>query len=148
MSKSSYLLIEEALLKFHAEIRGSGLQVSHALLLSKSTEIRDLLLKSLHLSVEEKEHYIKFKGSIGCIQKFCNRNVLGYKKEFGEADSVDMDAAKECQEIVREAIKNYNLNDVYNVDETGMSIAPNFYYRKHYFGSLQLIEPLLINRRI
>lgn len=65
---------------------------------------------------EEKD----FKASDGWLQKFKKRHNLHHVKMHGEANSAPLDILPEERERLREVIGEYDLDDVYNADETAL----------------------------
>jgi len=62
-----------------------------------------------------------FAASNGWINKFKQRNNLKEYVKWGEAKSAPLETLDEERKILREIIKNYDLNNVFNCDETGNS---------------------------
>ena len=60
-----------------------------------------------------------FSVSNGWIDKFKKRHNLKEYTKWGEAKSAPLETLDEEREILREIIKDYDLNDVFNCDETG-----------------------------
>jgi hypothetical protein len=60
-----------------------------------------------------------FTASNGWINKFKQRHHLKEYVKWGEAQSAPLETLEEERKILREIISNYDLNDVFNCDETG-----------------------------
>jgi hypothetical protein len=60
-----------------------------------------------------------FTASNGWINGFKERHNLKQYVKWGEAKSAPLETLEEEREILREIIKDYDLNDVFNCDETG-----------------------------
>ncbi|PKB96816.1 Homeodomain-like protein, partial [Rhizophagus irregularis] len=60
----------------------------------------------------------KFSFSNGWIDKFKRRHNLKEYIKWGEAKSAPLETLDEERDILREIIKDYDLNDVFNCDET------------------------------
>lgn len=60
-----------------------------------------------------------FVASTGWIDKFKQRCHLKEYVKWGEAKSAPLETLEEEREKLHEIIKNYDLNDVFNCDETG-----------------------------
>lgn len=60
-----------------------------------------------------------FVASTGWIDKFKQRHHLKEYVKWGEAKSAPLETLEEERRKLREIIKNYDLNDVFNCDETG-----------------------------
>ncbi|GBC31133.2 CENP-B homolog protein 2-like [Rhizophagus irregularis DAOM 181602=DAOM 197198] len=61
-----------------------------------------------------------FVASTGWIDKFKQRHHLKEYVKWGEAKSAPLETLEEERRKLREIIKNYDLNDVFNCDETGL----------------------------
>jgi hypothetical protein len=78
-AKVGYLpLLEQSLLNWFRRVRSAKVQVSLAMLKSKSLEISSLLLKNAsdNLPEDEKERLSTFKASKGFLDKFCKRHKV------------------------------------------------------------------------
>uniref|UniRef100_U9UF26 HTH CENPB-type domain-containing protein n=1 Tax=Rhizophagus irregularis (strain DAOM 181602 / DAOM 197198 / MUCL 43194) TaxID=747089 RepID=U9UF26_RHIID len=60
-----------------------------------------------------------FAASNGWINGFKERHSLKQYVKWGEAKSAPLETLDEERKILREIIKDYDLNDVFNCDETG-----------------------------
>jgi len=69
----------------------------------------------------------RFSASNGWVDKFKKRHNLKEYVKWGEANSAPLETLDEERNKLREIIKNYNLNDVFNCDETG---KPNIFLKK------------------
>ena len=74
----------------------------------------------------------KFKGSQSWASKFARASGWKSKALHGEAGSVDVDAVEPKIEKIRQEIKKYDIDNVYNMDETGLwfKTLPNRSYVK------------------
>ncbi|GES85996.1 tigger transposable element-derived protein 6-like [Rhizophagus clarus] len=61
---------------------------------------------------------LREKAKIFAIWGLCNRKTLYVK--WDEANSIPLETLEEKRRKLREIIKNYDLNDVFNCDETGL----------------------------
>jgi hypothetical protein len=68
-----------------------------------------------------------FTASNGWINKFKQRHHLKEHVKWGEAKSAPLETLEEERKKLREIIGNYDLNDVFNCDETG---NPKFSFKK------------------
>jgi hypothetical protein len=71
---------------------------------------------------------IGFNASAGWLTNFKKRNNLRSYVKSGEAASApDMEELNEYRKIIAEKLLEYDLQDIYNCDETGMikSLAPS-----------------------
>lgn len=63
-----------------------------------------------------------FNASNGWFEKYTKRRGFSYKRIQGEAASVDMAALLQWQQReLREELAKWSVNDVYNLDETGLT---------------------------
>ncbi|EXX53862.1 hypothetical protein RirG_239940 [Rhizophagus irregularis DAOM 197198w] len=62
----------------------------------------------------------KFSFSNGWIDKFKRWHNLKEYIKWGEAKSAPLETLDEERDILHEIIKDYDLNDVFNCDETGL----------------------------
>jgi Tc5 transposase DNA-binding domain/Fission yeast centromere protein N-terminal domain len=63
---------------------------------------------------------IDFKFSHGWLSKFKKRHGVGQIKKHGEEASADHTIATTVIPQLKEILKEYNLKDIYNMDETGL----------------------------
>ena len=69
---------------------------------------------------DEKELFPGFTFSNGWFERLKGRHSLMFKKPYGSAGLVDKESMGEQLVRVRETMSRYNLNDIYNFDETGL----------------------------
>jgi hypothetical protein len=67
------------------------------------------------------------KFSLGWLEKFKKRNKIRYEKLQGEAASADQTAIVTALPVLLEKCTNYPLEQIYNMDETGL------FYRYEFF---------------
>ena len=91
-----------------ATIRPFGLVAKKTLLAADSTP------------PETKDNLEKFQASDKWAKKFVARHKLVSKVIHGEAGSVDVAAVGADIEEIREVCKNYKLENIFNVDATGI----------------------------
>ena len=60
-----------------------------------------------------------FTASNGWVDKFKRRHHLKEYVKYGEANSTPLETLEEKRRKLHEIIKDYDLNDVFNCDETG-----------------------------
>jgi hypothetical protein len=92
------------------------LPVTPSILQIKAKEIAQELLKRNPTNIKLKT----FQGSAGFVETFMKRHRLVYKKEYGEAGGVDLSAVARGQTELQDLLKDYQLEDIYNADETGL----------------------------
>jgi hypothetical protein len=70
---------------------------------------------------------ISLKFSNGWLESFCKRNHFRRFRSHGESGDAQMDGIEEDLEHIKQRIACYDLNDVYNMDETGLfyNLAPD-----------------------
>lgn len=109
--KSEGLNIDKTCYEWFRKARNKSIPVSGPLIKAKAKEIAE------HLG------YKDFRASDGWLEKFRKRHNISFKAVSGEAASVNPNDVSEFLEKLPSLIKGYNLNDIYNADETGL------YYR-------------------
>lgn len=72
------------------------------------------------VSAAEREKLEGFKAGEKWAKNFVRRNGLVSKNLFGEAGSVDREKVKEGLEEIRAFCEKYEVDNIYNVDETGI----------------------------
>ena len=90
------------------KIRGANMPVSGPLLQEKAT----------HFAREM--NITDFKASNGWLHRFKTRHNITCLKVCGEAGSVDKDVEEDWLSRVPDIIKDYDLKNIYNMDETGV----------------------------
>lgn len=78
------------------------------------------LLAGTAVSAAEREKLEGFKAGEKWARNFVRRNGLVSKNLFGEAGSVDREKVKEGMEAIRQMCEKYEVDLIYNVDETGL----------------------------
>lgn len=87
---------------------------------AKNIPISGVLIKQQALEVAKEIKMEDFKASNGWLEKFRNRHSISFKSVSGEAGDVDMTVVKNWKEKIGSYIKNYEIKDIYNADETGL----------------------------
>lgn len=95
--------------------------------ISQNVNLSDFVIKSKALSFAKNLNVMDFKASNGWLEKFKKRYNLKSYKLVGETAHVDMDSIEEGRMRICKEIENYSLDDIYNMDETGLLFraAPN-----------------------
>ena len=62
----------------------------------------------------------EFKGSNGWLETFTHRYQISFRLLSGESAGVDMDAVDSWRRALDDIVQDYNLDDIYNCDETGL----------------------------
>ena len=96
---------------------GRGIILTELLIKEKAQEFAQLL--------EISEEELSF--SNGWISRFKMRNHLRSFRFHGEANSAPLETLSEERNKLRSLLSMYNINDIYNADETGLffRMAPN-----------------------
>lgn len=113
--KLPFITIEEALALWVENALQAGLNISDDILSIKALEFA-------HLCNED-----KFKGSNGWIENFKKRHNLKHYNMHGEAASAPLQDLDAMRENLRQTLKNYSPDDIFNCDETGLfwKMKPN-----------------------
>ena len=107
-SGPKYQQLEEALWLWFSQVRAQALPVS------------DLMLKTQAMSFGEKMGITGLTYSNGWLQRFKQRHSISSFKFEGEAASANMQEVDSGRAELRELLKNYDIKDVYSMDETGL----------------------------
>src|SRR5205085_6858074 len=99
------------------QMMGRGIILTELLIKEKAQEFAQLL--------EISEEELSF--SNGWISRFKMRNHLRSFRFHGEANSAPLETLSEERNKLRSLLSMYNINDIYNADETGLffRMAPN-----------------------
>jgi len=113
--KLPFVTIEESLALWVENALQVGLNISDEILKIKALEFA-------FLCNEE-----KFKGSSGWIDNFKKRHNLKQYNIHGEAASAPLQNLDAMRENLRQTLKNYAPEDIFNCDETGLfwKVKPN-----------------------
>jgi hypothetical protein len=116
--QSNYPNLEEALLIWIKQMRGNRVPLSTQLILKKASDFVALL------------GYEKFMASNGYFQRFKSRWRLSFATERGESESVNEDVMNGWKQKLQEMLKDVDLKNTYNVDESGLfwRLMPNKTY--------------------
>ena len=117
-----YPEVEEALILWMKQMRSNKIPLSGDLIKSKANEF------AMKMNIDN------FSASDGYLRGLKKRNSIAFINERGESDSVNSDQIENWRNNLSEIIKNYDSNEIYNCDETGMfwRLLPNktFYFKK------------------
>lgn len=102
--------LDEVLFEWFTAQRAKNIAISGPLLQEKARQIAEDLgsLPS------------EFKASNGWLEKFRRRHMIVHKQISGESASVDMLTTEEWKNRLPSILRGYDIEDVYNVDETGL----------------------------
>lgn len=87
---------------------------------SKNMIITGPLLQAKALAIAKELDIKSFKASNGWLEKFRVRNNINFKILSGESASVNPETVSAWKEQLQILTEDYNLDDVYNADETGL----------------------------
>ncbi|XP_052071173.1 tigger transposable element-derived protein 4-like [Mytilus californianus] len=111
--------VEKALLEWFKNARERDIPLSGQILQEKAKELATQLGKD------------DFVATNGWLERWKGRNNIVYKKCHGEKKDADTEAADDwVTNVLPEILMNYNPDDIYNADETGL------YYRAIPDGTL------------
>lgn len=87
---------------------------------TKAAKLRDELLLRGELSSDTHAHLASLAFSKGWLFNFQRRRSLKARRMHGEAGSVSATAVEEGRSALQQVISDYNVQDVYNLDETAL----------------------------
>ena len=88
--------------------------------LAKGAVISDEMLIEKGKKFGEDLDIQDFNYSQGWLQRFKKRHTISFHKSHGEADSANPVIVAEGRLQLKEDLKDYDPNDIYNMDETGL----------------------------
>jgi hypothetical protein len=106
--KTPFPLIEEALTVWVENALQADIIITDSILSTKALGFAFLLKEN------------KFKGSNGWVDKFKKRHNLKQYHIHGEAASVPLENLETMRENLKQILKNYSPEDIFNCDETGL----------------------------
>ena len=101
--------LEKALYIWFCDFRSKGANLSDDMLIEKAKDFG-------HTLAVDKD----FTYSRGWLQRFKSRHHIKSYRFHGESASADMGAVTTSREQLKRDLENYNPNDIYNIDETGL----------------------------
>ncbi|GFY06633.1 tigger transposable element-derived protein 4 [Trichonephila clavipes] len=107
VSKGNFPRLEQCLVSWMRQCRGLSIPVGGSLLKEKAKAFA-------------KELGIEFSASEGWLTNFKKRNGIVFKKMCGESSSVDINVCSKRQNSLSDIIKEYELRNIFNTDETGL----------------------------
>ena len=110
--KADYLILERALYEWVLSMEGMKIPVNS-----------DMIREAAHSLWERMPDFQGIKEprwSLGWLQGFKKRYRIKKYKQSGESASADISGSEEEIARIREVIKSYPSDDVYNTDETGL----------------------------
>lgn len=106
--KAPFINIDEALTIWVENALQVGLVITDEILSTKALNFAYLLGED------------KFKGSIGWVDNFKKRHNLKQYSMHGEAGSAPLEDLDSMRKNLRQKLRNYNREDIFNCDETGL----------------------------
>ena len=112
--------LEEALYKWFQSLRSRNVPVSQDILKNKAIEF-------YNRAKENGAQLPNFEASNGWLEKFQNRYDISSKCITGESESACLDQVENGRKLLQDIIATFNLESVYNADETGLffRLGPN-----------------------
>ena len=105
--------LEEALYKWFLGIRSQNIPVSQEMLRTK-------VLYFYNEARNKGVQFYNFEASQGWLENFQERYNISSKRIHGESESADLEQVDKGRERLQELLVGYDLNDIYNADETGL----------------------------
>ena len=99
--------LERLLLEWFGN-QGPKIPISDDVLRTKAQEIGSLL------------EIQNFKFSYGWLNRFKSRHGIKLRRLHGEEKSHDSEGVRQAVQTITEELKDYNLEDIYNIDETAL----------------------------
>lgn len=87
---------------------------------NKNVPISGPLIKEKALEVSENLKICDFKASNGWLDRFCKRHDINFKTISGESADVDEVSVQDWFTKLKLIIKDYDVKDIFNADETGL----------------------------
>lgn len=82
--------------------------------------MKEDLLKSDFISEETRSRLMNLSASVGWRQKFVKRHALTFVSLHGEDGFATVEEAAEEMAELRRCLRDYEVQNIYNVDETGL----------------------------
>ena len=106
--KPKFALVEEALATWFGTMQAKKAVVTDAILIGKGKEFADRL------------DCTDFVPNGGWLSRFKTRNGISLRALHGESASVNVEVVSTARSELKRVLKQYQLCDIYNVDETGL----------------------------
>lgn len=114
------LQIDKHVLELVEQARKVPLPVTRESIQSFGMASRDKLIAAESTSAEDKNKLENFGASLKWARNFISRHGMSSIVLHGEAGSVDDEAIADDMEAIRAACLNYEIDNIFNVDETGI----------------------------
>lgn len=108
LKKSKYPEVEKALVEWMKQMRGKKINLSSDVILKKASEFAKLLKIN------------DFEPTFGYLNGLKKRQNLVFTVKHGESESVDETIVQKWSLDLKEKIKEYKPENVYNLDETAL----------------------------
>jgi DDE superfamily endonuclease len=108
LKKGKYQSVEKEVVTFVNEMTDKGVNVTLQAMEVKAKQII------------EKEGIVGLKGGRGYLERVMQRNKIVVQVKHGDATSVNQVTVDDWKKRLKEMIKDYNPNDVFNADELGL----------------------------
>ena len=133
-ASSQTVQVDALVLELLEKARKAKYAVMRAVFMSFGRSANKTLLASATTSAADKERLEGFQASEEWGKNFVVRNGLASKRLHGGAGSVNPELVAKGMEEIREECEHYLLENIYNVDETGIQwkIMPKRTYLSTY----------------
>ena len=128
--EAPFPVLESGIMSFISLARSAKTSITHSIIAAKAIYLRDkILLKDL----PESQACVlrQFSASRGWTDKFVNRHGLRSVAFHSEAGSVGIAGVEADIAALRAKLRKYELQNIYNVDETGLFL--NFFPGAHIY---------------
>ena len=115
-----YPEIDEKVYKFCDIARSTKLPVTQDLIRERALLVRDNLLQKNDLLDSDRNRFEKFSASVGWCQKFVKRHCICSVSLSGEAGSAYAEYFADSMIKIRDRLREFQVENIYNVDETGL----------------------------
>lgn len=119
MHKPGYPEVEEKVNRFCEIARFTKLPVTQDLIRERALLVRESLLKE-DISAHDRARIEKFSASVGWCQNFVKRHCMTSVSLVGQGGSATYEDAVGKMSELRKRLSSYDVENVYNVDETGL----------------------------
>lgn len=104
-----YEEIDSAMLIWFCNARSRNIPINSTIIKEKALEISKIINQDS-----------AFVASSGWLEKFLNRNNISHRSLSGEGASIDLSVVENWTSELQNKCLNYQPNDIYNIDETGL----------------------------
>ncbi|CDF41108.1 unnamed protein product [Chondrus crispus] len=111
--------LELKLLEFLNYARSAKMPVTQTVLQTRALMIKEQMLK-FQVTGKDRTTLDKFTASRGWVEKFVKRHALRSVALHGEGGQVQVQEVAKDINILRSRLRNFEPENIYNVDETGL----------------------------